>query len=441
MGEIFPQLILIILLVITNAFFAASEYALVAVRKIRIDELARKGDFIAHFIQEALDDKESFISTTQLGTTIVSLILGWLGEPLIAKMITSLFFFLPHGVATIAIHSFAVIIALLLLTFLTITFGELIPKTIALYKAEMVAFVVIAPLLVVVKIFRPLTHLLNVVDTMILKYFGFHTPKNRQLLIDSEEEIKLLLTQIQQSGVVKKHGLEMMQNVFELSDRPIKLIMTPRTEILAVNANTPLSLILKRIGDTYSRFPVYRKTLDNMIGFIHVKDVYKLVLEGGADRKLSETKLIRRAINVPETKKAHDVLLDMRKKHVHLALVYDEFGIMVGIVTLEDIIESLVGEIQDEFDKPLVGISRKSDGSYLIDGNTSLELLQKKFQLPLKGQGYTTIGGLVFGLLGREPRVGDEILIGHLYFEIESIVGKRVERVILKRGSKKLNGH
>lgn len=437
-GEIFPQLILVILLILSNAFFAASEYALVAVRKTRIEELVKKGDFIAHFILDALENKENLISATQLGTTIVSLVLGWLGEPLIAKIISSFFFFLPQGPDNIIVHSLSVIISLLLLTFVTITVGELIPKTVALYKAEMVAFIIIAPLLAVAKIMRPLTNLLNILDNFILTRFGFKTPKNRQLLIDSEEEVKLLLTQIQQSGVVKKNGLEMLQNVFELSERPIKQIMTPRTEIIAVNANTSLEQLLKKIGDTYSRFPVYKKTLDNIIGFIHIKDVYRLFLEGEGNRMLSETKLIRKAISVPETKKAHDVLVDMRKQRIHLAVIYDEFGIMVGIITLEDIIESLVGEIQDEFDKPIKGIKRNSDGSYLVDGNMELGAIQRKFNLPLKGQGYTTIGGLVFGILGREPRVGDEILIGHLFFEVESIIGKRIKRIILKRESQKL---
>jgi len=163
-----------------------------------------------------------------------------------------------------------------------------------------------------------------------------------------------------------------------------------------------------------------------------VKDVYHLENNPSKVKKLSETSIIRKIISVPEKKKANEVLLDMQKKHVHVAAVYDEFGIMMGLVTLEDIIESLVGEIQDEFDKPILNIKRNSDGSYLIEGNVTLEKMQKRFHLPIKGQGYTTIGGLIFGLLGREPRVGDKIWISHKLFEVKSIEGKRITELILK---------
>jgi CBS domain containing-hemolysin-like protein len=300
----------------------------------------------------------------------------------------------------------------------------------------MVLFVVIGPLFLFATLFKPFISFLNRINKIILKRFGFHSDQELPLGY-SREEIRIILEQFQRNGDTKKEGREMLQNVFSLSEKPIKYIMRPRSEITAIEVNSPLSAVLKHINDSYSRYPVYKRTLDNIIGFVHMKDVYQSALESKENKKLSELSIIRKVINIPEIRKADEVLLDMRKKHVHLAVVYSEFGIMVGIVTLEDIIESLVGDIQDEFDKPIKGIRRNPDGTYLIDGNMSSELIQKRFRLPLKGHGYTTIGGVIFGLLGREPHIGDELEIGHLYFEVVSISGKRVSRLLLRRNPKK----
>ena len=438
MNNLVSQSILVILLIGINAFFSASEYAIVAIRKTRIDELAKKGDFVAQLIRRSLENKENIIFTAQLGTTIVNLILGWMGEPVIAGILESFFFFLPKGPALVVAHTLAVILAILILSFISVLFGELVPKTIALYRSEMVCFVVIAPLIVLTNLFRPLVQILKQINSVILHFLGFRSEGEPQLGY-SKEEFKIILEQIQHSGDFKKDWIGMVQNVFSLSDKPIKSVMTPRTEISALEANTPVSALSKKLSESFSRFPVYKRTLDDIIGFIHVKDVYTLIGTEKQDKKIGHTSIIRKVISVPETRKADDMLLDMRKKHVHLAIVYDEFGIMVGIVTLEDIIESLVGEIQDEFDKPIKGIKRNADGTYLIDGNMPLDLIQKRFRIPVRGQSYTTIGGLVFGLLGREPRIGDELLIGHLFFEIESVDGRRVKRLILKRESTKNN--
>jgi CBS domain containing-hemolysin-like protein len=437
MSNLLTQSVLVVILVAINAFFSASEYAIVAIRKTRIDELAKKGDYVAQLIRRSLENKENIIFTAQLGTTIVNLILGWMGEPVIAGIINSMLFFLPKGPATVAAHTFSVIISILILSFISVIFGELVPKTIALYRSELVSFVVITPLVVLTNIFRPFVQILKEINTVILTFLGFHTRGEPQLGY-SKEEIKIILEQIQHSADFKKDWIDMVQNVFLLSDTPIKLIMTPRAEIRAVEVNTPIFALSKKMMDSYSRFPIYKRTLDDIVGFIHVKDVYKLMDTELVKKKVGSSSIIRKVISVPETRKADDVLLDMRKKHVHLAVVYNEFGSMVGIVTLEDIIESLVGEIQDEFDKPIKGIKRNNDGTYLIEGNMPMDLIRKRFSLPLSGQTYTTIGGLIFGLLGREPRIGDELLIGHLFFEIESIDRKRVKRIVLRRESKKI---
>ena len=432
------QVILVILLVFLNAFFSASEYVVISFRKTRINELLKKGDFMGPLINRAYENKENFVVATQIGTAIVSLLLGWLGQPVIVKILESLLFFVPQGDYSVIIHGLSIIVSIILLTFIILIIGELVPKTIALYKTEVVAFIIIAPLVAFVKIVTPLIKILKIINENTLRFLGFEKSADAPQIY-SKDEVKFILNEIQENGGVRKDELEMMQNVFKLGDKSIRQIMTPRTEVAAVEMNATLESIINKNGENHSRFPVYKKTLDQIIGYIHIKDIYKQALKIDGKKRISELNFTRNVINVPETKKMDEVLLDMRNKHTHLAIIYNEFGIMIGVVTLEDIIESLVGDIQDEFDNPIKGIRRKTDGSYLINGNINPEVIQKRFKLSLKGQGYTTIGGLIFGILGREPRVGDEVLIGHLFFEVESVKGKRINRLILKRESKKLS--
>lgn len=435
--EIIPQLGLVIILVLLNGYFVASEFALVAVRKTRIEELVKRGNHSATLVQKALADLDSFISATQLGITLASLALGWIGEPAIAHFLEPYFTFLPKEAATISAHSVSIVIAFTIITFLHIVLGELAPKTIALQKAETISLFIIAPLTLFAKVFRPFIWILNGAGSMVLKLFGFTAPSGHQL-VHSEEEIRMLLAQSAESGAIQKKEAEMVYSVFRLGDIPVKQIMVPRTDIIAFNVSTSLKEIVKQVErHPHSRFPVYEHSIDTVIGFVHIKDIYKEVFKSKEEKRLSETSLIRQIIGVPETKRIDEVLLDMRKKRVHIAVVNDEYGGTAGMVTLEDILESLVGEIQDEFEQPLRDIQKQQDGSYLVDGLTAIERVQRKFNLSMKGQGYTTIGGLVFGLLGRQPEQGDMVQIGNIIFQIERTEGKRISTLRLKKESKK----
>lgn len=430
--EFISQIILLVILILINGFFAASEYAIVAVRKTRVDELVKKGVVAAKLLQKALERREDYISATQLGTTIVSLILGWVGEPIIANLFFNFFSFLPNGTGSFFSHTFSIVSAFILLTFLSILMGELVPKTIAIQRAETVSLMLIAPLSLFAKIFKPFIFFLNKSASLFLGFLRFKTPVDARLVY-SKEELKIILNQIGQSGEVNKDEMRILENALKLADKQIRWMLTPRSAVTSINGKLTIAQVSKVLDQRYSRFPVYKDRLDNIIGFIHIKDVYRLAETAENNKKIIQTNILRQVISVPENKKANEVLFDMRKKHVHLAVAYDEYGIMVGIVTLEDIIESLVGDIQDEFDKPISFIQRNSDGSYNVDGNTPLEIIQKRFHLPIKGQSYTTIGGLIFGLLGREPRQADKISVGHLIFKVESVVGKRIAKLQLQR--------
>lgn len=431
--EILWQIILIILLVLLNGYFVASEFALVAIRKTRIDELVKKGNQSAKLVQKALSDLDSYISSTQLGITIASLALGWVGEPAVAGFLEPYLNFLPKNIAVISSHTLSTVIAFSTITFLHVVLGELAPKTIALQKADKVALIIITPLIVFTKIFKPLIWILNGAGKIVLKLMGFKAPTGRQL-VHSEEEIKMILAQSVESGEIEKKEAEMVNKMFKFGDIPIQQIMLPRTGVVAFETTKTLKDLLKKVKNSrYSRFPVYVKSIDNIIGFVHIKDIYDLALESKSELQLQNSGIIREIISVPETKRADEVLLDMKRRRIHIGVVIDEYGGTSGIVTMEDILESIVGEIEDEFEKPKEDIYRQKDGSYLIDGFTSIDRLQQKFRLPLKGQGYVTVGGLVFGILGRTPKVGDSVQIGNITLKIELVDGRRIKTLRLNK--------
>lgn len=435
--EFLFQLGLVFLLVFLNGYFVASEFSLVAVRKTRIDELAKKNGQ-AKALQKALSDLDRYISATQLGITIASLALGWIGEPAIAHFLEPFFRFLPQEAAVITSHTVAVTIAFTLITFLHIVLGELAPKSLALQRSETVALWIISPLIIFSNIFQPFIWLLNQSGQLVIRLFGIHSSDDDNAA-HSEEEVKTILRQSSARGVIPQKEVEMVYNVFQFGDIPAKTVMIPRTEILAFSISTPLKDVLKKIiRDTHSRFPVYEDSIDNIIGFIHIKDIYRTSLKGKEtlSTTLSKLDIVRKVINVPEVKKIDSVLQEMRRKRNHLVVVKDEFGGTAGIITLEDIIESLVGEIEDEFDQPVEDWKKQKDGSYMVSGHMPIVDVQDKFHLSLKGQGYTTIGGLVFGLLGREPKVGDSIQLSELLFEVKEVEGKRVKLLKLSRKKK-----
>lgn len=348
--EFLLKFLLVILLVLLNGYFVASEFALVAVRKTRINELVKKGNKAAKLVKSALDDLDSFISSTQLGITIASLALGWIGEPAIARFITPVFNFLPQTAATISAHTVSVAVAFLIITILHIVFGELAPKTMALQKSEGIVLFIIRPLTIFTQVFRPFIFLLNGAGIWVLRIFGFKPPPGHQL-VHSEEEIKMILRQSVKEGVIEKEEAAMVTSVFKLGDITVKEIMVPRSQIVAFKIGITLMEMIDQIEKyPHSRFPIYKETLDHIVGFIHIKDVYALLLRGGLDKKIAESD-IRKIFSVLETKKINEVLEAIQDKKVHIVIVKNILRKTVGLITLEDILERLVGEIPDEFEQ------------------------------------------------------------------------------------------
>lgn len=366
--EFILQIGLVFLLVFLNGFFVASEFSLVAVRKTRIRELARKGNKAAKRVKKAIANLDTFISATQLGITLASLALGWIGEPVLAHFLEPFFSgFLPNKDAIISSHAVAITLAFSAITFLHIVLGELAPKTIALERAEKVSLFIISPLIIFTTIFKPFIWLLNGAGNLVLKLVGFKAPSGHQL-VHSEEEIKMILAQSAEGGAIEKKEAEMVYSVLRLGDTLVKDIMIPVFEVVGFEVNTSLEEIIKKADkNPHSRFPVYKDNLDNVIGFIHIKDIYRVVLknpqvkfithlvsvfaESQRKKKLHQLKVTRNILKLSERDRIDDVLLAMRKKQTHIAVVRDKHGKTLGIVTLEDILENLVGDIHDEFEK------------------------------------------------------------------------------------------
>lgn len=362
------QLILVFILVLLNGFFVASEFALVGVRKTRIEELVKKGNRSAKIVQKSIAHLDTFISATQLGITLASLALGWIGEPAIAHFLEPLFDdFLPDRVAIVSSHTAAIAIAFSIITFLHIVLGELAPKTIALQRAEATSLLIITPLTIFTTVFKPFIWILNSAGNLVLKLVGFQAPSGHQL-VHSEEEIKMILAQSAEMGAIEKEEVKMVYSVLRLGDTPVKEIMIPKKDVIAFDINTPLGeVVVFAEKNLHSRFPVYKKTLDNIVGFIHIKDIYKIVLEDrkiipitqfykklfrrNRDKTIGQSDAIREILKVKDLRKIDDVLIDMRRERVHIAAVINKRGKTIGIVTMEDVLESLVGEIHDEFEK------------------------------------------------------------------------------------------
>jgi CBS domain containing-hemolysin-like protein len=366
--EFIAQIASVFLLVLLNGFFVASEFALVAVRKTRIDELVNKGSGPAKLVQKSINHLDTYISATQLGITLASLALGWAGEPTIAHFLEPLLStFLPDPAAILSSHGLSIAIAFGIITFLHIVLGELVPKTIALQRAEKTVLLVIGPLSFFTTLFKPFIWILNGAGNLVLRIVGLQAPSGHQL-VHSEEEIKMILAQSAKEGAIEKKEAEMVYSVLRLGDIPVENIMIPKSKIIAFEENTLLKEVISTAEkNLHSRFPVYRRSLDNIIGFIHIKDVYKIVLGNrkifpltqlyravlgrSENQTINQSNSVREILKIKDSRKIDDVLIDMKQARVHIAVVLNKRGHTTGIATLEDVLESLVGEIHDEFEK------------------------------------------------------------------------------------------
>lgn len=423
-------LISVFFLVLLNGFFVAAEFSLVSVRHTRIMELVEKGNISAQDVKKALENPDKVIAATQLGITLASLGLGWIGEPALSHLIEPVVNFFPLDLQSGVSHSLSAGLAFVMITFLHVVVGELAPKSIALQNPEGTSLIVARPTLWSETLFKPFIWALNGTGNALLRLVGVQ-PASGHELVHSVEELKMLVTASTEEGIVEPHESEMLHAVFEFGDLLVRQVMIPRTEIVAVEADLPLEEIIPLISEsTYTKFPVYDDDLDNILGIIHVKDLLSRMQEDDWQASTARS-LVREPLYVPETTLVSALLHQFRDKRQHIAIVLDEYGGTGGLVTLEDLVEEIVGEVSDPFDRFTPEIQKLPDGSFLVDGLALIEDVNNYLGLNLDDPAYDTIAGYTLGKMGSIPKVHDSVEFDNMRIQVEAMDGMRIDRLKL----------
>ncbi len=440
-GNIIFNLFVIIFLLFSNGFFVASEFAMVKVRKTRIEQLVKEGNATAKIAQEALTDLDKFIAAVQLGVTISSIGLGWVGEGTLARIIEPIFAFLPGISQNIATHTVSVSLSFALITFLHVVIGELIPKSIALEYTEKTALIVARPMQWITVIFNPFIWLLNGFGNSLLKMF--HIPHSHKgSMVHSTEELDMLVNASYDGGVLNETEKDMLHNVFKFSDLTAKQVMIPRTDMVCIPEDMSFEDLNNLAAESqYTRYPVYSEDIDHITGLIHVKDLYSLSIKN-QERPIKS--LLREVLLVPETMTMDTLVLEFKKRKGQMAIVVDEFGGTSGLITLEDVLEEIFGEVQDEFDEEEeVEIKEIEPNRYIANAMMRLDEMAEFFEIPketIDDDDIDTIGGLVVKLLGRIANVGDSVQFENLTFIVREIDGARITKVeIIKKQEEEEN--
>ncbi len=413
-----------ILLVFLNGFFVAAEFALVKARPTRLDELVERGFSSARIARKLYEELDGALSASQLGITLASLGLGWLGEPAFAQLIEKMLSSGPWS-AVIA-HTISVTFAFLLITFLHIIFGEQAPKILAIQNSVRAALWVARPLNWFYRAAYPLIWLINVSSAVTLRLVRIKPASERELA-HSEEELRLILAQSQQSGVISSEEQQLMESVFDFADRWARQVMVPRSDIKFLSVDNPFEENVRIARENeHTRYPLCESDIDHVIGMINVKD---LLFRGDVDLRT-----IRRDILfVPEMKSAKELLHEFQKTHLHMAIVVDEYGSTAGLVTLEDVVEELIGEIQDEYDLESPKFQRLNEKSYRVAGNLLLEELEEKLNIEIEDETNDTIAGYVMTRLGRPAKVGDTITVDFYRLRVTRTQGFRINELVLEQ--------
>ncbi len=426
------RLLALVALLLTNAFFVAAEFALVAARRTRIEALARRGDRRAKTVQRALQDLYRQLSAAQLGITLASILLGYVTEDTLAHLFRDWFAALPKWLDFLTRGGIASVVAVTIISFLHVVFGEQAPKALAITYPERTSRWIAAPLILFSWITRPFTDLLNWSANRVVRLLGVKSTAAELDRIHSPEEIRLVVEQSQKRGKLDADDARLLQGVFEFSEKTAREVMTPRTEMVALPADLSLAEAADQVAVTgRSRYPVYGASLDDIVGLVHAKDILAGLrsAKGGSLRAV-----LRPAVFVPGTREVEDVLADMKRQKIHLAIVLDEFGGTAGLVTMEDLLEEIVGQIYDEYDRPTGEVRVAPAGeAAVLSGSTPIRDVNAGFGLQLNEADYTTIGGYLFGALGRLPQVGDQVAVKGAVFEIVAMDSRRVGSVRVLR--------
>lgn len=411
------EIIGVFVLIVVNAFFVIAEFAIVAVRGTRIAERAADGGRRDRVADHIVSHLAAYLSATQLGVTAASLGLGWLGAVAFSRLLDN---------ANVN-PTLSAIVAFLIVTVLTIIFGELVPKSLAIRKAEQSTLAIALPLRWFYVITRPITWFMYMATAGILKAFRIE-PASESDLAHSEEELRMILEASQEGGHIDEVEQALMRRALTFGDRTVSDIMVPRTETAFLPTSSAVSEVIAEIDETnHTRYPVFEEDVDNIVGYVHVKDLFR------APRTDTLRRLLRPIGFIAETANIEVVLQRFQSTRTPMVIVVDEHGGTAGIVTIQDVVEELIGEVQDEFDLEAPPIERQTDGSFSVDGSTRVDYLEEALRMRLPEEGFPTLGGRVFEQLQRRPRVGDEARVGDFLARVTEVDGMRISRVLLTR--------
>ncbi len=398
-------ILITVALVLLNGFFVAAEFAIVKVRHSQIEVLAREGKGAAQLSKKILNHLDGYLAATQLGITLASLGLGWIGEPVVSKIIIKIMDALGLQLSPETAHDIALPVAFLIITVLHIVFGELAPKSLAIIHPKRTTLLLAYPLQLFYVIFRPFIWLLNGVANMFLRLLGIRSVHGSD--VHSSEELKYIVKQGKESGAIEEGDYHIIRNAFEFSDRTVRQIMIPRMQVVGINAATSTEAVLADIiREGYSRMPAYEGSLDNIVGIVYLKDLLLKLRRGEA---INLAKMLRPAIFIPPTRRIGSLLKEFQVKHQQMAVVVNEFGGMEGIVTMEDILEELVGEIQDESDDEIPPVEMTADGTYTVIAHSTVHDINKYLPHPVEEhEEYETLAGILMGRFGSVPTAGEQ---------------------------------
>ena len=420
------EIALIFVIIAWNAFFVSAEYAFVAVRRTRIDELVEEGSVPAKRVRRLLDDPARFISAFQVAITLSSLALGAVGEPAVSRLFEELFGnvgMLGDG----AVVVISVILAFAIISSLHVVLGEIVPKTLTLSRAESVALAVVLPVTIFMWLFWPFIWVLRGMSEALIRLMGLESPSEMRL-VHSEEELKLLISASHEEGVLEAEERQLLYKVFDFAETEARQVMVPRPDVVALQVDlTPDEAIEQTLNAPYTRYPVYRETLDDLVGVVHIRHLFGARLQQSDATTLEA--FVRPVPIVPETKKLDELLAEFRRTNTHMAIVVDEYGSTVGIATLEDVLEEIVGEINDEFDLPDRELIRLAPDRIRIEASFPIEDFNERFGGDLPDEDYTSIGGFLFGELGRPARPGDVVSHRNFRFTVREVDGPRIRVV------------
>ena len=431
-SQIVGNLIFILLLVFANGFFVAAEFAIVKVRSSQIAQRLKRGHRRASLTKHIIEHLDQYLSATQLGITLTSLGLGWVGEPLLADMVRDpLALFGVLGEQTV--HAIAFVISFMFLTFLHIIIGELGPKYLAIQFAEQTALVVAFPLQLFYRVLKPFIWVLNRSSNVLLGIVGI-TPSKTAELVHTPEELEIIVSEGARTGALDKTEQELISRIFEFSETTAHEIMVPRTEITAIEDTTPREKMIRIVTEEgYTRMPVFHESLDNIVGILYTKDLISL-LEHRDLIVLQD--ILRPVFYVPESIAISKLMRDLQQRKSSMAIVVDEFGGTQGLVTMEDILEEIVGEIHDEYDEVLKDIEHASDGSALVNAHISISNFNEKFSVDIpEDSEYETVGGFLSKLTGHIPEVNEEIRYGALRFTVMKKSPRRIRQIRVAKNS------